>query len=216
MIICTFAAGSNNHRRMEKKFRNNGIHGLTKRPSQEDYKMLREFCEQKGELVTYRKGDQLEREGDPACWFGYVTEGCFKYVNHSSDDREHITWFSFDGEFVGDYPAALYGSPAQNTIEAMMPSRVFRVTGEQFVNWFRESSDRMELRCIIGELFLSQIKSRNLDHYRATARERYELLLRRCPGIVEHLPLNAIASFLCVTPQMLSKIRKDITFDAQL
>ena len=96
-----------------------------------------------------------------------------------------------------------------------MPSRVFRVTGEQFVNWFRESSDRMELRCIIGELFLSQIKSRNLDHYRATARERYELLLRRCPGIVEHLPLNAIASFLCVTPQMLSKIRKDITFDSQ-
>ena len=55
----------------------------------------------------------------------------------------------------------------------------------------------------------------NLDHYRATARERYELLLRRCPGIVEHLPLNAIASFLCVTPQMLSKICKDITFDAQ-
>ena len=45
--------------------------------------------------------------------------------------------------------------------------------------------------------------------------KRYELLLHRCPGIVEHLPLNAIASFLCITPQMLSKIRKDITFDAQ-
>jgi CRP-like cAMP-binding protein len=170
---------------MEKKFRNNGIHGLTKRPSQEDYKMLREFCEQEGELVTYHKGDQLEREGDPARWFAFVTEGCFKYVTRGiSDDKEHITWFSFDGEFVGDYPAALYGSPAQNTIEAMMPSRVFRVTGEQFVNWFRESSDRMELRCIIGELFLSQIKNRNLDHYRATARE-------------------------------LSKIRKDITFESQ-
>ena len=33
---------------------------------------------------------------------------------------------------------------------------------------------------------------------------------RRCPGIVEHLPLNAIASFLNVTPQMLSRIRKDL------
>ena len=192
---------------MEQKFSNNSI----------DLQVLREFCEREGEIVTYRKGEQMEREGDPARWFAFVTEGCFKYVTHGiSDDKEHITWFSFDGEFVGDYPAALYGSPAQNTIEAMIPSRVFRVTGEQFVNWFRESSDRMELRCIIGELFLSQIKSRNLDHYRATARERYELLLRRCPGIVEHLPLNAIASFLCVTPQMLSKIRKDITFDTQL
>ena len=54
---------------MEQKFGKNSI----------DIKALREFC---------------EREGDPARWFGYVTEGCFKYVNHSSDDREHLTWFT--------------------------------------------------------------------------------------------------------------------------
>jgi hypothetical protein len=58
-----------------------------------------------------------------------------------------------------------------------------------------------------------QFRSRYLDLHRATARERYELLLRRCPGIVQHLPLHAISSFLCITPQMLSKIRKDITFE---
>ena len=53
---------------------------------------LREFCKREGEAVTYRKGDQLEREGDPARWFAFVTEGCFKYVTHDiSDDREHIT-----------------------------------------------------------------------------------------------------------------------------
>ena len=46
----------------------------------------------------------------------------------------------------------------------------------------------------------------------ATLLERYELLLRRCPGIARHLPLNAIASFLCVTPQQLSRIRKAVTF----
>ena len=38
---------------------------------------------------------------------------------------------------------------------------------------------------------------------------------RRRPGIVEHLPLNAISSFLSITPQMLSKIRKEITFNSQ-
>ena len=41
------------------------------------------------------------------------------------------------------------------------------------------------------------------------------LLLQRCPGIVQHLPLHAISSFLCITPQMLSKIRKNIFFGAQ-
>ena len=39
-----------------------------------------------------------------------------------------------------------------------------------------------------------------------------ELLLQCCPGIVEHLALQDIASFLNVTPKTISMIRKDITF----
>ena len=73
----------------------------------------------------------------------------------------------------------------------------------------------MKLRAIIGEHILSQFRSRYLDLHRAIARERYELLLQRCPGIVEHLALQDLASFLCITPQMLSKIRKNISFGAQ-
>ena len=201
---------------MEQKFSNNSILGQAKRPSRADFQVLREFCEREGEVVTYRKGDQMEREGDPSRWFGFVTEGCFKYVNHGiSDDREHITWFSFEGEFVVDYPTFLYDRPAQTTIEAMMPSRVLRVTGEQLKQFFSQSIETMELRAVIAEHILSQFRSRYLDLHCTTARERYDLLMQRCPGIVEHLDLQDIASFLCVTPNYLSTIRKDITFEAK-
>ena len=190
---------------MEQKFGNNSI----------DLELLRNFCEQEGQSVEYQKGEWMECEGDPAQWFGFVAEGCFKYVTRGiSDSRDHITWFSFAGEFVGDYPACLGGSPSQTTIEAMLPSRVLKVSGEQLMNLFRQNIEMMELRGIISDHLLSQARARYLDFHRATARERYELLLHRCPGIVEHLPLNAISSFLCITPQMLSKIRKDITFRA--
>ena len=191
---------------MEQKFSNNNI----------DLQVLREFCEREGEEMTYRKGDQLEREGDPARWFAFVESGCFKYVNHSiSDDKEHITWFSFAGEFVVDYPTFLYDRPSQTTIVAMMPSRIFRVTGEQVRQFFSQSMETMQLRAIIAEHILAQFRSRYLDLHCTTPRERYESLLQRCPGIVQHLPLNAISSFLCITPQMLSKIRKDITFETR-
>ena len=188
---------------MEQKFGKNSI----------DLELLRNFCEQEGQSVAYRKGEQMEHEGEPSQGFGFVSEGCFKYVTRGlSDDREHITWFSFAGEFVGDYPACLDGSPSQTTIEAMLPSRVLMVSGEQLMSLFRQNIEMMDLRGIISDHLLSQARARYLDFHRATARERYELLLHRCPGIVEHLPLNAISSFLCITPQMLSKVRKDITF----
>ena len=190
---------------MEQKFSNNSL----------DLETLREFCKREGEAVIYRKGDQLEREGDPARWFAYVESGSFKYVTHGlSDDREHITWFSFEGEFVADYPTYLYGRPAQTTIVAMMPSRVLRVTGEQMKQYFNQSIETMELRAIIAEHILFQFRSRYLDLHCTTARERYDLLMQRCPGIVKHLDLQDIASFLNVTPQMLSRIRKEISFEA--
>jgi CRP-like cAMP-binding protein len=137
-------------------------------------------------------------------------------VTHGiSDDREHITWFSFAGEFVGDYPNCLFGRPAQATIEAMMPSRVLRVTGEQVMQMYCQNMETMKLRSVVAEHLLNQKHARYLDLHRATARERYELLLRRCPGIVHHLALQDLASFLCVTPNYLSTIRKDITFEAK-
>ena len=193
---------------MEQKFKktDNGI----------DLRALREFCRKEGEAVAYRKGEQFEREGDPARWFGFVTEGCFKYVTRGiSDGRDHLTWFSFEGEFAGDYPACLDGRPAQTTIEAMVPTRVLRVSGKQLMDFFRQDAEKTELRSIIAEHLLSQARDRYLDLHRATARERYELLLQRCPGIVEHLALQDLASFLCITPQMLSRIRKEISFGAQ-
>ena len=57
-----------------------------------------------------------------------------------SDDKAHITWFSFEGEFVCDYPTFLYDRPSQATIEAMVPSRVLRVTGQQLEQFFNTLS----------------------------------------------------------------------------
>ena len=191
---------------MEQKFGKNSI----------DIEALREFCEREGKEVTYRKGDQLEREGDPARWFGFVTEGCFKYITRGiSDERNHLTWFSFEGEFVADYPCVLSGQPSQATIEAMMSCRVWRVSGEELFGFFRQSIKNMELRAVIGEHMLNQFKARYQDFHRATPHERYNLLMQRCPGIVEHLNLQDIASFLNVTPKTISKIRKGITFEAK-
>lgn len=64
---------------MEQKF---GINSL-------NLQVLREFCEHEGKMVEYRKGDQLEREGDPARWFAFVTEGCSNMWNTARATTRH-------------------------------------------------------------------------------------------------------------------------------
>ena len=66
---------------MEQKF---GINSL-------NLQVLREFCEHEGKVVSYQKGERMECEGKSANWFGFVTEGCFKYTtNGINDGKEHI------------------------------------------------------------------------------------------------------------------------------
>lgn len=129
-----------------------------------------------------------------------------------SDDKAHITWFSFEGEFVCDYPTFLYGRPSQATIEAMVFSSVLRVTGQQLELFFNQNMETMKPRAMIDEHILCQFRSRYLDLHCTTPRERYEMLLQRCPGIMELLDLQDIASFLNVHPNTVSKIRRDITY----
>lgn len=181
-----------------------------------NFQRLRAFIEQHGEVVDYNRGEQLESEGTPAQWFAYVEKGCFKYVTHGiSDGQAHIAWFSFTGEFVCCYPDLLYGQDAQFTIEAMTPCRVVRVSGERLKQFLGQSAENMALHTSLSDHILSQFQARYIDFYRTTPRERYEMLLQRCDGIVNDLPLNAIASFLNITPKTLSMLRRDITYSQE-
>lgn len=181
-------------------------------PANIDLSLLRDYCKQHGEQTAYARGEQMEREGEPAQWIGFVESGCFKYTVSSSNGRECIVWFSFESELVGDYPNILDGRPAQLTIEAMTPSRVWRISGKQLAQFYGQSEETERLGRQIDKHLLCQFKTRHIDHLRYSLCERYEQLLHRCPGIVNKIPLHAIASFLGVTPKTLSQLRRGITF----
>ena len=178
-----------------------------------DLKLLYDYCEQYGEVVDYEKGEQMEQEGEQPKWFAFVKKGYFKYmVRGISDGCDHIAWFSFEDEVVGDYPNLLYGQPSQFTIEAVVPCTVVRISCEQLYQFFNMNAETMTLHTLISNHILSQFQARYLDFHRATPLERYKLLIQRCPGITNHLTLQEIASFLNISPGYLSSIRKEITF----
>ncbi len=178
-----------------------------------DLQFVHELCERKGERVEYQCGQLFECEGEPARWVGFIEHGCFRYCKYDLGGRvKHTNGFAFEGEFVADYPCCLTAQPATVTIEAAMPCTVRIFPGEQLEQLYRSSHEaERKGRLIMQALFLQTYERQN-HFYCADARQRYDLLLRRCPQIVQQLPLKDIASFLNITPVYLSKIRKEITF----
>ena len=187
---------------MEEKYQSQE-HGI-------ELKELREFVRQHGETVSYDKGERLACEGEPARWWAFVEEGYFKYtVRGISDGREHIAWFSCEGEFVGAYPDVLDGSMAQTTIEAMTLCRVVRISGEQLEWFFSQSKETERLGRRITAHVLKQFQRRSIILLAATPLERYKQLFERCPGIINDLPLGALASFLGISQKTLSVVRRE-------
>ena len=187
-----------------------------------DLEVLRQYCMEHGEVRTFLRGETLEDVGEPAQWVAFVERGCFKYMVHNDEEgKDYCTGFAFEGEFVADFPYCLDGDASEVTIEADMPCEVRVISGAELQHLFDTDPSMAKMNVKILKNLFKMVNYRDLDHYRYTARgrycrllERYELLLRRCPGIARHLPLNAIASFLCVTPQQLSRIRKAVTFSS--
>ena len=177
-----------------------------------DLSRLTEYCINHGQLKQYAKGDYFVKEDEKSRYIAYIECGYFNYkVHNSSEGKDYITGFAFEGEFVGDYPNCLSGKTSEVTIVAGTSCKIYQLTGEELCRQL-DSDGMRDLKLAISDNLFSQVYTQYLDTYRMTTRERYKRLLLRCPEIVQSINLKDIASYLKVTPTTISNIRREITF----
>ena len=174
-----------------------------------DLDFLKQYCLDHGEVKTFEQGEALEKAGEASRWIAYVESGYFKYMVNKAQggDKGICTGFAFEGEFVANYPFCLDGELSELTIEAGMPCRVIVIEGKELKRMYNEDGEKKDIGIQIITNLFKMVYSRYLDFYRYDAKERYTLLLNRCPQVVQQLPLKDIASFLNITPSYLSTIR---------
>ena len=177
-----------------------------------DLSALNEYCVNHGRLTQYAKGDYFVKAGEKSRYIAYVECGYFNYIIHnSSEGKDYITGFAFEGEFVGDYPNCLSGKTSEVAIVAGTSCKVYMLEGGELCKLL-DSDDMRNLKQAISDHLFLQVYTQYLDNYRMTTRERYKRLLLRCPEIVQNINLKDIASYLKVTPTTISNIRREITF----
>ena len=100
-----------------------------------DLSALKEYCVNHGQSTQYAKGDYFIKAGEESRFIGFVKCGYFNYMVHnSSEQKDCITGFAFEGEFVGDYPNCLSSKMSEVTIVAETSCKVFLLAGEELCN----------------------------------------------------------------------------------
>jgi CRP-like cAMP-binding protein len=94
--------------------------------------------------------------------------------------------------------------PSENIIRAETDSEVFGLSVLDFHELVKLSDSFFRL----GQIMEQAIRNQDFQHNRLTPEQKYERLLETNPALLQHFPLKHIASYLGMTPETLSRIRK--------
>lgn len=151
------------------------------------------------------------QQGDLCKHYSFVVDGCFRMYKVDDKGNEHNLQFAVEGGWIADIGSFHSEIPSELYIEAMEQSVILQIAKEDLLYLYTEHSvfDRI-FRVLVENAFVN-LQKRVLQNISATAEERYLYFLKNYPKLFNRISNVQIASFIGVTPEFLSKIRKEIT-----
>jgi len=159
---------------------------------------------------NFAKKAMLLQAGKTENYLSFISKGAVRFYIPRAESEFTFT-FSFANEFVSAYDSFLTRKPSSYAVEAMIDTTVWRISYPDLQEVYKITAIGNEIgRRASEDLFLLKTK-RELDLLLKTAEERYFNLFTEQPQLIREIPLKYIASYIGVTPQALSRIRRRIT-----
>ncbi|RXG26835.1 Crp/Fnr family transcriptional regulator [Leeuwenhoekiella marinoflava] len=172
--------------------------------SEEAHAKLPQFFEHK----TLAKKEFLLQEGAYCKQLAFVSKGLLKSYTIDEKGQEHISLLAWEGWWVSDFKSFICDEKAILFIDAVEASEVLLITHENYELMLKEIPEMERYFRILYQNSLVTKDRRLISSNSYTAEEKYKHLLELYPFIGKQVPQNLIASFLGITPETLSRIKK--------
>ena len=153
------------------------------------------------------KDQYLVKEGQICREFYFVNSGSFRHYTILETGLEATLNLYVENDWVFEYKSFISQQPSTAFIQANEKTDVFFLSGFDFHELIKISDSFFRM----GKIFEQAIQNQDFQHNRLTPEEKYELLLSTKPQLLQKFPLKIIASYLGMTPETLSRIRKKIS-----
>ncbi|MCT4698053.1 Crp/Fnr family transcriptional regulator [Tenacibaculum haliotis] len=163
-------------------------------------------------LKKVKKRTKLLNVGEVERSISFIDKGIVRFfIPKEEEDKETTFGFCFNNEFVSAYDSFLTQLPSLYELETLTDVEMWSMSYEDLQEVYKKTSIGNTLGRLSSErLFLIKSK-REQSLLNETAEERYLNLFDERPKLIKEIPLKYIASYIGVTAQALSRIRKRIT-----
>ena len=172
----------------------------------QEKELIKTFFKQK----KLRKRQYLLQEGDICKQLSFVSRGVVKSYTLDEKGNEHISVFGWEGWWISDFQSFICGHESILNIDAIEETELLLIS--------RGDYEKMMLRVPIMERYFRILyqnslvtkEQRLIYSHTYTAEEKYRQLIKEQPLIFERIPQNLIASYLGLTSETISRIKKKL------
>lgn len=156
----------------------------------------------------FRKNQYILQEGNISGHTNFIIKGLTRTYEVDDKGQEHVLFFGAEDWWVGDVYSFLTHAPSSYNVDCLEDTEVLRISKED-LDLLYEKIPKMNqyFRILFQNAFIA-LSQRVGSSLSKSAFERYQEFREKYPQIEQRIPNHQIASFLGVTPQSLSRIRR--------
>ncbi len=160
---------------------------------------------------TIKRKQFILNKGDTCKHYSFVASGLLRKYAIDKNGCEFNIQFATENQWIQDLGSFNNNTPSQFYIEAIEPSVLFQLDKNNLLFLLQNfpKFDR-NFRVIMENKFIN-LENRIFQNISLTAEEGYKKFLNEYPELYNRLPNTQIASYLGITPEFLSKVRRNIS-----
>ena len=141
-------------------------------------------------------------------YFYFVNRGALRAYFLNKEGKESTIMFALKDWWVTDMHAFVKGQPAMLNVVALEQSEILRISKTNFDLLLKELPKFEQFFRVIFQNAYIREQLRTIQNLSLTAAERYENFILKYPAVIQQVPQKQIASYLGITPEFLSLIRR--------
>ncbi|KXH78254.1 Crp/Fnr family transcriptional regulator [Chryseobacterium kwangjuense] len=157
---------------------------------------------------TFKRKDRVLTEGEYCSFEGFVVNGCFKVYYLNENGHEQTLYFALEGWWITDIDSLINHVPSILNIEALEDSEALMISKKDKEELYKSIPQIEKLFRMMNQQSSVALQRRILSLTGKTADKRYLEFLEKYPGLEQRLTQQLVASYLGITHEFLSKIRK--------